>query len=398
MTNFSVYRSPLRFLSGLGLLPIMLLAGCAQPASKSSAAAKDYWLYVGTNVGNEQENTIFLYRVNAATGAFTRVSAQHGGASPTYLTLSANHHFLYAVSETPMYRGAPGGGVSAFAVAPRTGDLKLLNQQPSKGASPCYISLDHTGRTVLVANYVGGNVSALPVAADGQLGAPMMDQQSGSGPHSNQTGSHAHCLLPDPANKFAFAVNLGTDRVYAYRLDPANSKLTREAEPAFVAQPGAGPRHLVFHPDGKHAYLINELNSTVTALAYDAAAGRFRELQTLSALPTGYTGENSCADIHVSRNGLFLYASNRGHNSIAVFAIDTSNGTLVPIQDVDTQGKTPRNFILDPSGRLLLVANQNSNNMVSYRVDPQSGLLTPTGQSAEVPSPMFLQATEDFGR
>ncbi|GAB2867842.1 lactonase family protein [Hymenobacter ruber] len=398
MTGFPAYCGCLRFLSGLGLLSITLLAGCARPAGGSSAAAKDYWLYVGTNVGNEQDNTIFLYRVDAATGAFTRVSAQHGGASPTYLTLSANHRFLYAVSETQTYRGAPGGGVSAFAVAPRTGDLKLLNQQPSNGASPCYISLDRTGKMALVANYVGGNVSALPVAPDGQLGAPTTDQHTGSGPHKNQTTSHAHCLLPDPTNKFAFAVNLGTDRVYAYRLDPAKAQLTREAEPAFVAKPGAGPRHLVFHPDGKHAYLINELNSTVTALAYDATAGRFRELQTLSALPAGYTGENSCADIHVSRNGLFLYASNRGHNSIAVFAIDTSNGTLVPIQDVDTQGKTPRNFTLDPSGRLLLVANQNSNNVVSYRVDPQSGLLTPTGQSTEVPSPMFLQVTEDFGR
>ncbi|WP_216726441.1 lactonase family protein [Hymenobacter siberiensis] len=398
MTNFPVFRGRMRFLNGLGLLSITLLAGCARPAGSSSAIAKDYWLYVGTNVGNEQESTIFLYRVDAATGAFTRVSAQHGGASPTYLTLSANHRFLYAVSETQTFRGAPGGGVSAFAVAPRTGDLTLLNQQPSNGAAPCYISLDHTGHTALVANYVSGNVSALPVAADGQLGAPTTDQHTGSGPHKNQTSPHAHCLLPDPANTFAFAVNLGTDRVYGYRLDPARAQLTRAAEPAFVAKPGAGPRHLVFHPDGKHAYLINELNSTVTALAYDAAAGRFRELQTLSALPAGYTGENSCADIHVSRNGLFLYASNRGHNSIAVFAIDTSNGTLVPIQDVDTQGKTPRNFTLDPSGRLLLVANQNSNNIFSYHVDPQSGLLTPTGQSTEVPSPMFLQVTEDFGR
>lgn len=398
MTDFPAYRSRLRLLGGLGLLSITLLAGCTRPGGGSSAAAKDYWLYVGTNVDNTLENSIFLYRVDAATGAFTRVSAQHGGASPTYLTLSANHRFLYAVSETQTFRGAPGGGVSAFAVAPRTGDLTLLNQQPSNGAAPCYISLDHTGKTALVANYVSGNVSALPVAADGQLGAPTTDQHTGSGPHKNQTSPHAHCLLPDPANTFAFAVNLGTDRVYGYRLDPAKAQLTRAAEPAFVAQPGAGPRHLVFHPDGKHAYLINELNSTVTALAYDATAGRFRELQTLSALPAGYTGENSCADIHVSRNGLFLYASNRGHNSIAVFAIDTSNGTLVPIQDVDTQGKTPRNFTLDPSGRLLLVANQNSNNLFSYRVDPQSGLLTPTGQSTEVPSPMFLQVTEDFGR
>ncbi|WP_201978696.1 lactonase family protein [Hymenobacter rubidus] len=380
----------------LGLLSV-LLSGCVRSAGPSTSA-KEYLLYVGTNVAGEQDNTIFLYRVSPTTGALTRVSAQHGGASPTYLTLGASRRFLYAVNETQSFRGAKSGAVSAFAVDPHSGDLKLLNQQPSNGASPCYISLDHTGKAALVANYVGGNVSLLPVAADGRLGAPVTDQHEGSGPHRNQGGPHAHCLLPDPANRFAFAVNLGTDRVYAYRLDPAAGRLTRQPEPAFVAKPGAGPRHLVFHPNGKHAYLINELSSTVTALAYDAAGGRFTEMQTLSALPAGYTGENSCADLHVSPNGLFLYASNRGHNSIAVFAIDSGTGTLVPIQDVDTQGKTPRNFTLDPSGRLLLVANQNSNNVVTFRVDPQSGQLTPTGQTTEVPSPMFLQVAEDFTR
>jgi 6-phosphogluconolactonase len=386
----------LRAASALSLLSFTLATGCTPPIS--STPAKDYLLYVGTNVAGEQDNTIFLYRVSPATGAFTRVSAQHGGASPTYLTLAPSRRFLYAVSETQTYKGAAGGGVSAFAVDQKSGDLKLLNQQPSNGASPCYISLDRTTKTAFVANYLGGNVSSYPVQADGQLGAPTTDQQTGRGPHKNQNASHAHCLLPDPANKFAFAVNLGTDQVYSYRLDPAQSRLTRLPEPAFVAKPGAGPRHLVFHPDGKHAYLVNELSSSVTSLAYDAAAGRFRELQTVSALPASYTGDNSCADIHIAPSGLFLYASNRGHNSIAVFAIDSNNGTLVPIQDVDTQGKTPRNFTLDPSGRLLLVANQNSNNVVSYRVDPQSGLLTPTGQSTEVPSPMFLQVVSDFTR
>ena len=394
MAIFSTGTRRLISFGGTGLVVGMLLSGCVRPASSSSP--KDYLLYVGTNVADEQASTIFLYRVSGSTGTMTRVSEQRGGANPTYLTMAPGHRFLYAVSETATFRGAPGGGVSAFAVDPRTGGLKLLNQQPSNGASPCYISLDHTGKSALVANYMGGNVSLLPVAADGQLGPPTTDQHIGHGPHKNQNASHAHCLLPDPANKFAFAVNLGTDQVIGYRLNPAGGQLTRQPEPAFVAKPGAGPRHLVFHPNGKQAYLINELNSTVTALDYDSATGQFRELQTLSALPAGYTGENSCADIHVSPNGLFLYASNRGHNSITVFAIDSGTGRLLPIQDVDTQGKTPRNFTLDRSGRLLLVANQNSNNIFSYRVDPQSGLLTPTGQSAEVPSPMFLQVVEDF--
>ncbi|MCI1186065.1 lactonase family protein [Hymenobacter sp. DH14] len=391
---FQFSRASRTLFGGLALSASGLLAGCGRPATATLPA--DYLLYIGTNVGGAQDSSIFLYRVNASTGAFTRLSGQLGGASPTYLTLTPNHRFLYAVSETQTFRGAPGGGVSSFAVDPHSGALKPLSQQPSGGASPCYISLDHSGKSVLVANYMGGNVSILPVATDGALGPPTTDQHTGSGPHKNQTSSHAHCLLPDPANKFAFAVNLGTDQVVGYRLDAAAGRLARLPEPAFVAKPGAGPRHLTFHPNGRTAYLINELNSTLTTLAYDAAAGHFRELQTISTLPAGYSGDNSCADVHVAPNGLFLYASNRGHNSIAVFAIDSSNGTLVPIQDVDTQGKTPRNFALDPSGRLLLVANQNSNNLVSYRVDAFSGLLTPTGQQARVPSPMFVGVVEDF--
>ena len=395
MTYSARFRHFCPWLSAGGLA-LVLAAGCGRPAG--GPPARDCLVYVGTNVASEAENTLFLYRL-APTGALTRVRAEHGGARPTYLTLSANRRFLYAVSETSTFRGASGGGVSAFAVAPGTGALTLLNQQPSGGGAPCYLRLDGTGRAALVANYVGGSVSLLPVAADGRLAAPSATvQHVGSGPHPNQTSPHAHCFVPDPTNAYAFAVDLGTDRVYGYRLDAATGRLGPRPEPAFVARPGAGPRHLTFHPNGRLAYLINELNSTVTVLAYAATTGTFRELQTVPTLPTGYTGPNSCADVHVAPNGLFLYASNRGHNSLAVFAIDTATGTLVPIQHVATQGQTPRNFALDPSGRLLLVANQNSNNLVSFRVDPQSGLLTPTGQSAEVPTPMFVQVVEDFTR
>ncbi|UOQ64409.1 lactonase family protein [Hymenobacter volaticus] len=248
----------------------------------------------------------------------------------------------------------------------------------------------------MVANYMGGNVSVLPVQTDGRVGAPTaMDQHQGSGPHKNQNVPHAHCILPDPANKYSFSVDLGTDKVYGYQLDPATGKLTNNPAPAFTTKPGAGPRHLTFHPNGRNAYLINELNSTVTALAYDASKGTFSEIQTLSTLPADFVGDNSCADIHVSPNGKFLYASNRGHNSIAVFAID-NNSNLTLIQHESTQGKTPRNFTLDPAGRLLLVGNQNSNNVFTYHVDQKSGKLRPTGQSIEIPSPMFLFVTADF--
>ncbi|HEX8658147.1 MAG TPA: lactonase family protein [Hymenobacter sp.] len=390
-------RLNLLFVAGCGLLTAAFLGGCARSAG--GRKPKDYLVYVGTKVASADDNTIFLYRLSPTTGALTPISAHRGGTKPTYLAMDASRQRLYAVSETETFRGTPGGGVSALAVDPRTGSLTLLNQQPSGGAAPCYISLDRRGKVALVANYLAGTVSLLPLAADGQLApSTATSQHEGSGPHKNQGGPHAHCIVPDPANAYIFAVDLGTDRVYAYRLNAALGQLTRLPEPAFVARPGAGPRHLTFHPNGKQAYLINEFSSTVTALAYVAATGKFRELQTVSALPAGYTGENSCADVHVAPSGLFLYASNRGHNSIAVFAIDTSTGTLVPIQHVATQGKTPRNFTLDPSGRLLLVANQNSNNVITYRVDQQTGLLVPTGQTVEVPSPMFLQVVEDFTR
>ena len=393
MTLPFCFRSRLLPLGGLFMM--MVAGGCAR--HPGAGPARPSLVYVGTNVGEAQANTIFLYRLDPATGALTRLSAQPAGPNPTYLTMDAGHRRLYAVNETGTFRGASSGAVSAFAVDQRTGALSLLNQQPSNGASPCYVSLDHSGRAVMVANYMGGNVSLLPVGADGALAAPTAtDQHTGTGPHPNQTGPHAHCIVPDPANAFAFAVDLGTDQVVGYRLNVAQGKLTPLATPAFVTRPGAGPRHLTFHPNGRRAYLINELNSTVTALDYDAATGHFRELQTLSALPAGYAGTNSCADIHVGRDGRFLYASNRGHNSIAVFAIDATAGTLTPVQDVDTQGQTPRNFTLDPSGRLLLVANQNSNNVVTFRVDPKTGQLTPTGQTVEVPSPMFLEVLEDF--
>ena len=378
---------------------LALLAGCAtRPTNTSTSAAADL-VYIGTNVAGAQDNTIFLYRLDPATGALKLLSAQKGGASPTYLALDTSHQHMYAVSETQVYQGEAGGGVSALTIDQHTGGLTMLNQQPSRGASPCYISLDHTGKTVLVANYLGGNVSQYLLEGNGQLSPPTaMDQHVGRGPHKNQNTAHAHCIIPDPANHFAFAVDLGTDQVYGYRLDAAQGHLERLPEPAFQARPGAGPRHLVFHPNGQRAYLINELNSTLTALSYNANAGRFTEIQTLSALPADYKGENSGADVHLSADGRFLYASNRGHNSIGVFAINKTTGILTPVQDISTQGKTPRNFSLDRSGRLLLVANQNSDNVVTYRVDAATGKLTPTGQTITVPSPMFVQVVEDFRR
>jgi 6-phosphogluconolactonase len=378
----------------------LLATGCAtRPAGTATTTSRDCLVYVGTNVASNQENTIYLYRLNIGTGALTPVSAQKGGASPTYLTMDSAHRYLYAVSETQSFQGkANSGGVSALAIDQHTGALTLLDQQPSLGASPCYISLDHQEKEILVANYVGGNVALLPRQANGQVAAPTdSDQhQPPTGPHKNQDKAHAHCIVPSPDNRYAFAINLGTDKVYRYQLDPAHDKLGAPAAVAFSARPGAGPRHLVFHPNGRWAYLENELNSTVTALTYEVKTGAFQETQTQTQLPSNFTGDNSGADVHVSPDGRFVYTSNRGDNSLAVFAINSSSGQLTLVQHVSTQGKTPRNFALDPSGQVLLVANQNSDNVFTYKVDKQTGKLTPTGQSVQLPSPMFVQVVPDF--
>jgi 6-phosphogluconolactonase len=387
-------------LSGLALATVWLAAGCAtRPASTTATAGSGYLVYVGTNVTSDQENTIYLYRLDASTGALTPVSAQKGGAQPTYLTMDAGHRYLYAVSETQSFQGrANSGGVSALGIDQHTGALTMLDQQPSLGASPCYISLDRSEKNVLVANYSTGNVAMLPRQANGQVAAPTdSDQhQRPLGPHKNQDNPHAHCIIADPANRYAFAVDLGTDKVYSYRLDPTHGKLGATGTPAFTAQPGTGPRHLTFHPNGRWAYLENELNSTVTALIYNATAGTFQEIQTQTTLPAGFTGDNSGADVHVSPDGRFVYTSNRGDNSVAVFAVDGGSGRLTLVQHVSTQGKTPRNFALDPSGQILLVANQNSDNIFTYKIDKQTGKLTPTGQSVSLPSPMFVEVVPDF--
>ena len=247
-------------------------------------------------------------------------------------------------------------------------------------------------------NYGGGSVSLLPIAADGTLQPPAAtNQHRGSGPNkARQTEAHAHCIIPDLAGRFAFAVDLGTDQVLGYGLDAGAGQLVPLPAPAFTAQPGAGPRHLTFHPGGRWAYLINELTSSVTALTYDAAAGTFREVHTAPTLPTDFTGPNTCADIHVHPNGRFVYATNRGHDSLAVFAVAPDSGRLTLVQHMSTQGKTPRNFAIDPSGAILLVANQNSNSIVTYTISAQTGQLAPTGVVVEVPAPVCLQVIPDF--
>jgi len=263
----------------------------------------------------------------------------------------------------------------------------------SRGADPCHISLDRTGKFVLVANYSGGNLSVFPVAEDGRLGeASDFIQHKGSGPnHDRQEAAHAHWIDLSADNRFALNADLGMDEIFIYRFDASKGKLTPNDPPFAKVAPGAGPRHLAFHPNGRFAYVVDELNSTVTTFSYNAKAGTLHELQTVPTLPKDFSGESTTAEVAVHPNGKFLYASNRGHDSLAVFAIDPSKGTLKFVEHVSVKGKTPRNFEIDPTGKRLLVANQESDNMVEFAIDQATGKLTATGTEIKVPAPVCVK-------
>ncbi len=348
-------------------------------------------LYVGTYTNSGKSEGIYVYRMDTSSGELTRIHSVQA-VNPSYLALDRSTRHLYAVNEVDQFEGKSSGAVSAFRIDPRTGDPTFLNQEPSLGADPCYVSLDRTGKFLLVANYTGGNVSVFPIRSDGSLGAATDHvQHEGSSVHKNQKGPHAHCFMLDPTNRFALAADLGIDKVLVYRFDSMHGKLRPARELWASLKPGAGPRHLTFHPRGRFLFAINELDSTISVFSYDGRRGSLREVQTISTLPADFSGNNSCADVHVSPSGRFLYGSNRGHDSIVVFWIDQATGRLKQVEHVSTQGKTPRNFTLDPSDTFLLVANQNSDTVVTFRVDQKTGKLQPTGHVAEIPVPVCLK-------
>jgi 6-phosphogluconolactonase len=297
------------------------------------------------------------------------------------------------VGEVSDFAGKKSGGVSAFAIDASTGNLTLLNQQSSGGTGPCHLVVDKAGKNVLVANYGGGSVAVLPIQADGRLSeATCFIQHTGKSVNPRrQEAPHAHSINLDAANNFAFVADLGLDKVLVYRFDAAKGTLTPNDPPAASVAPGAGPRHFAFHPGGRYAYVINEMGNTVTAFNYDAQKGVLTEIQTLSTLPQGYTEVSHTAEVQVHPSGKFLYGSNRGHDSIAVYSIDQNTGRLTLVGISSTQGKTPRNFGIDPTGTFLLAANQDSDNIVVFRIDPQTGELKPTGQVVEVPRPVCVK-------
>jgi len=343
-------------------------------------------LYVGTYTEGTRSEGVYLVRMDRHSGELLQVGAVNAGANPSFLTMDPNGRMLYAVNEVEH------GAVSAFAIAGGSGELTRRGEQPSAGGAPCYVSVDSSGRAVLVANYDGGSVALLSIQMDGTLAPAHMIKHTGKGPNAErQEAPHAHCILPDPSNRFALAADLGADRVFVYRLDLEGRSLRHIEEGDAVMRAGAGPRHLAFHPRLPLVFVANELDSTVATLRFDSARGALSPLGTLSTLPTGWTGTNYPADIHVAANGRTLYASNRGHNSIAVFSVAESTGALALEQVVSTEGDWPRNFALDPSGRWLLVANQRSDSVVVFARDPDNGRLAPTRQRIAIPSPVCLQ-------
>jgi 6-phosphogluconolactonase len=346
-------------------------------------------VYFGTYTGAKSKG-IYMSRFDSATGRLTAPELAVATASPSFLAFHPNGRFLYAAGETSILNGKRVGAVAAFSLNAQTGRLTLLNRQPSGGEGPCHVAVDHSGKCLLVANYGNGSIAALPIRADGGLAEPgsvIQDQGSSVNP-ARQAGPHAHFIIPDPANRFALACDLGLDQILVYRLDPAKAALVPNDPPFVSVKPGSGPRHLAFHPSGRYVFLINEISATLTAFVYDPKRGALKELQTVSTLPETFAGEHSGAEVQVHPSGKFVYGSNRGHNSIAVFGFDAGSGKLTYVENQATQGKMPRHFTFDPTGQWLLAENQGSDSIVVFRVDAKTGRLSATGQTIAVGSPV----------
>jgi 6-phosphogluconolactonase len=375
----------LLFMAGTG-------AGSLTAPPRQDPKLDKLWVYVGTYTDGSSKG-IYRFDLDLASGKLTGGKLAGESTNPSFLATHPNRRFLYAVSEVADSNGKPGGGISAFAIDPKSGKLTLLNQQSSKGAGPCHLVVDRQGKNVLAANYGSGSICVLPIGADGRLGeATSFVQHHGSSVNpERQEGPHAHSINLDAAGRFAFVADLGIDQVLVYRFDSAHGTLIPNDPPSIKLASGAGPRHFAFHPSGRFAYVINEIHSTLTAFDYDPDRGILKESQTESTLPRGFTGNNSTAEVQAHPSGKFVYGSNRGHNSIAIFAVDSPSGKVRLVGHQSHHIKTPRNFSIDPTGRYLLVANQGGASIVVFRIDTNTGALTPTGDEGPVPTPVCIK-------
>lgn len=343
-----------------------------------------YFAFVGTYTWDDSEG-IYVFEVDGSTGEFTPISTAPAGENPSFLAVHPSGDYLYSVNEVD------DGTVTAFRIDRGTGELHRLNRASTGDAGPCHCSIDATGTYVLVANYAGGSVSALPIREDGRIGdATQIVEHTGSSVHpERQTQAHAHSIVSGPENEFAYVPDLGTDRIVIYEFDPEDGPLRLIEDGPVRLHDGAGPRHFAFHPTASFAYVINELDSTLTAFRRDPDSGTLSEITTVSTLPAWFDGDNWTADLHVHPSGQWLFGSNRGHDSIAIFAIDRTTGRPTLVGHESTRGETPRNFALDPTGERLFVENQDTNDVYAYRFE--DGTLDLLGHVADVPRPVCLR-------
>lgn len=378
------------------LIAVCLISGCAVAGDAGAGAspeAKMMTFYVGTYTGPKSKG-IYRVQMDAKTGALSKPELAGTLKDPSYLAIAPSGKALYAISEVNEFGGKKAGAVAAFSIDPTTGMLTLLNEQSSGGTGPCFIALDATGKNALIANYAGGSVECVPVKADGSLAEPSaFIQHTGSSvDQSRQKEPHAHSIYPSPDNQYAIACDLGLDKLLIYKFDAAKGTLS-PGDPAFgTVEPGQGPRHFAFHPSGKWAYNCNEMGLTACAFTWDAAKATLTNIQSLSTLAEGASRKGaSTAEVVVHPSGKFLYVSNRGNDTIAIFTIDQTTGKLIAAGHAPSGGKTPRDFRVDPSGTFLLAANQGSDNIVVFKIDQGTGALTPTGSTVEVGSACCIQ-------
>jgi 6-phosphogluconolactonase len=383
-------RFAILLLSAASLL-FFATAACAQKRTPN----KPYLVYVGTYTNKTESKGIYAYLFDPGVGKLTSLGVAAESEDPSFLAVHPSGKYLYAVNEIDHFGARKSGAVSSFSVDAKTGKLTLLNQASTQGAGPCHISLDKTGKFVLVANYDGGSIATFPIRDDGSLGevAGFVQHHGSSVNKERQEAPHSHWIGVSPDNRFTIEANLGLDELPVHHFNAGNGDLS-PIEPFVKVNPGAGPRHLAFHPNGKFAYVLSEMGSSVTAFAYKASNGSLSSLQTvstLSVLRKDYSGPKEAAEIAVHPSGKFLYASNRaGIDTISAFSIDPAKGTLKLKDEYPTMGKTPRNFAIDPTGKFLLAANQGSNNIVIFRIDATTGALSPTGEVTEAPAPVCI--------
>jgi len=360
-----------------------LVAGIAF-SNVTATAAEEPLIFISAFAPGEK-GAIHAYKMNPQTGEFKLVERTSDVEHPFFLAASPDNKFLYSIHAPGKFSGKDNEFVSAFALEGRTGKLKLLNRQSSQGTASCYLDIDKSGKAVVVANYTTGSVACLPVKEDGSLGEPeTFIQHTGS-----SVNPHAHCSVISPDQKFVFAADLGLDKILAYQLNPETAELTPAAQPFVRTIPGAGPRHLTFHPDGKQMYAINELKNSITEFDYNPESGMLIEGQTISTLPEDFTGTSHCADLKFTPDGKFLYGTNRGHDSIAAYQVD-DQGKLTLIEITPSLGKGPQNLAVTTDGKFLICANMPGNNVVVFQIDAKSGKLSPVGDPVEIPSPSCI--------